>query len=52
MFELYRVLFSKFDAFTALSFTGTGAPLAAKHMRIMPITFGMKGGLFTDHRRR
>jgi hypothetical protein len=31
-------VFNKLDAFTALRFMGTGAPLAAERMRILPMT--------------
>jgi hypothetical protein len=59
MFELYRVFFSKFGAFTVLRFTGAGAPLAAEHMRILPMILhtdniwneGKFLPLFIDHRR-
>jgi hypothetical protein len=53
------MFFKKFEAFTALRFTGTGAPLAVGLMRILPLTqhadnIGNEGKfalLFTDHRR-
>jgi hypothetical protein len=35
---LYRMFFNKIDAFTALLFTGIGAPLAAERMRILLMT--------------
>jgi hypothetical protein len=51
--------FNKLDAFTALRFTGTGSPLAAGRMRILPMTQhadniwneGKFLPSFTDHRR-
>jgi hypothetical protein len=45
-FQLYRVFFNKLDAFTVLRFMGTGALLAAEHMQILPITFGMEGSSY------
>jgi hypothetical protein len=43
---MYRDNFFSLDEFTALRFTVTGAPPAARLMRILPmnqpITFGMK----------
>jgi hypothetical protein len=56
--SLYRMFFSKLDAFTALRFKGTGAPLAAKGMGILPMiqhvdNIWNKGKffpLFTDNR--
>jgi hypothetical protein len=58
--DKYRMFYSKFDAFTALRFTRTGAPLAAERMRILLMTQhadniwnGKKFlPLFTDHRER
>jgi hypothetical protein len=55
----YKVLFNKLGAFTALRFTVTGAPPAAKRTRILPMTQhtnniwneGKFLPLFTDHRR-
>jgi hypothetical protein len=42
----YKKDFKLLDEFTALRFTATGAPSAARSMRILPmnqpITFGMK----------
>jgi hypothetical protein len=35
---IYRVFFSKLDAFTALRFTGTGTPSAAGCTRVLPMT--------------
>jgi hypothetical protein len=50
---------NKLDAFTALRFRGTGVPLAAERMRILPMTQhadniwneGKFLALFTDHKR-
>jgi hypothetical protein len=44
--SFYREDFNSFDEFVSLRFTATGAPPAARQMRILlmkqPITFGMK----------
>jgi hypothetical protein len=44
---IYREDFKSLDEFTAMRFTGTGAPPAARSIRNVPmnkpITFGMKG---------
>jgi hypothetical protein len=48
---MYKVVLTVVDQFTALRFTATGAPPAARQIRIFPmnqyacwpITFGMKG---------
>jgi hypothetical protein len=56
---LYRVLFNTLAMFTALRFIATGAPLATKRTRILPITQhadniwneGKFLPLFTNHRR-
>jgi hypothetical protein len=46
MIYIYREDFSSLDEFTALHFTMTGAPPAARCMRILlmnqPLKFGMK----------
>jgi hypothetical protein len=41
--HIYRLFFNKVDAFTALCFTGTGAPLTVGRMRILLIAFGING---------
>jgi hypothetical protein len=53
------MFFNKIDAFTALRFTTTGAPPAAKRTRILPMiqhadniwNEGKFVPLFTDHRK-
>jgi hypothetical protein len=41
-YVIYRENFNEFNKFTTLHFTATRALPAAKCMRILPITFGMK----------